>query len=532
MTLGRVTGSLIKPWSSVEAELTQLYGDPDTHNGVSHWKASDSNLFEVTITVEPSSGDVEMLVSSRFAYTPPAVAVGILAVIISLISTSAAAFFLVMTACLLVVGWGLAPGWLLSLGVHAKTSEIVELEHLRFTPMLLFPVLGFISGLWATATSFISQIIFASLGLFILVLFTYSVAGWTAGLRRQLPVFVLPVLTAVPILLTVGNLGLLSANAQNLPDSSILILITVLILNTIVVMVAYVLICQWFVSEADRIPNKPIESSLLRILWGSYFLCLNGGLILTLGVIAFDRFGPALRSELSSIVVTGFLWAGSTGAQVLAVGSILVLMGPLIAVGCLWGWHLTHVGISEHKMLAASEPVTNIDAEVPVYSVETSKVLAHPIQTWTGTEAVVVSSIVVQELDEEALQAVVAHEVYHLRHRDPLWIRIATVFGVVAGGKNVLVALFDYPKIEREADEFAADRVGTHALIRALRRLDQLQASGATTSVEQPAFLGTGRERFTEWLSAPYEVLFGAILLEHAHADVDTRVSHLLDRTE
>lgn len=175
-----------------------------------------------------------------------------------------------------------------------------------------------------------------------------------------------------------------------------------------------------------------------------------------------------------------------------------------------------------------TEPISDIDGSVPVRVLQTPGIVAHPFRAPTGQEAVLLSRGVLDELDEDELEAVISHELYHLRNRDLSRNAVATLFGLLVGGRNALVAVYDYPKIERKADEYAVSRVGADPLVRALRRLDSMRS----LSVARPGVVGEYERRGTWLISAPYHVLFGSVLLENAHASVDERVAYAIDCTE
>ncbi len=139
------------------------------------------------------------------------------------------------------------------------------------------------------------------------------------------------------------------------------------------------------------------------------------------------------------------------------------------------------------------------------------------------------STGLLDELADEEVAAVIAHEEYHVRNGDPRWNLLASLFGLAVGGRNALVVAHDYPRVEREADRYAAREHGTETFVRALRRIERLRATVPPADAHTEA-VGSGV--LPRILAAPYRVLFGSVVLENAHASTDERIEAVLAAEE
>jgi Zn-dependent protease with chaperone function len=107
-----------------------------------------------------------------------------------------------------------------------------------------------------------------------------------------------------------------------------------------------------------------------------------------------------------------------------------------------------------------------------------------------------------------------------------------------------LLAFYDYPTIERAADTYASEVVDTNATVSALRRLEALRddesfpLAGALVSeaaVEKPRpgetvlLTSSILTNLRLYVTAPYRLLFGSVLLQRAHGSVDERIARLLE---
>lgn len=285
----------------------------------------------------------------------------------------------------------------------------------------------------------------------------------------------------------------------------------------------------------------------------------------------YDPSPRTLRQalDLRLAISDAFAALGLPGepASRLYLVATLVFLTPLIVPVGSWAHHLydelrgsvvirSLVRSGDDELLA--DGVRSFVAEKSGGSVEvrvvrtTAPLLPVPVTRLRGSSLVLVGESVVESFgkDTDALTAIIAHELYHLQNRD-LFVNLAATFSSVAfGGRNALLAFYDYPSREREADEYAIEQVGAIALSRGLERASQLQESSSTgrranrpeavladaagpgllhsESIATPS-LSTGAvlKRLRTVLSAPFQLFFGSILFDLSHERLRDRKNRI-----
>jgi Zn-dependent protease with chaperone function len=114
---------------------------------------------------------------------------------------------------------------------------------------------------------------------------------------------------------------------------------------------------------------------------------------------------------------------------------------------------------------------------------------------------------------------VVAHEASHLRARERAVRLFATVAGIAPGGRNAILAFVDLPDYERRADANAVATVDAPSLVGALRRIERLREQAASNN---PGVL-------RRYLTAPYRLFYGRVLLDNTHDTVTERIAAVND---
>lgn len=232
------------------------------------------------------------------------------------------------------------------------------------------------------------------------------------------------------------------------------------------------------------------------------------------------------------------------GSDLAAAGFVLLLAAPLAWLTVGWLAHLAGSVGGRLVALARSTPLrraTRPDGAeaarsdrfpVPVRVVPTDRPLVRPVAVGGLWRGVLVGRPVVEELAADELRAVVAHEAHHLEGRDLTAAAVAALAGLGFGGRNALLAFYDYAAAERAADEHAARTVGADAVVRALRRLEGLQSRAAGAAVADGGPAGDSAARSAtrtarRTLRAPYDLFFGRVLLDAAHRSVDERIRYI-----
>lgn len=287
--------------------------------------------------------------------------------------------------------------------------------------------------------------------------------------------------------------------------------------------------------RAARLAPVPRRYRRLAALgYGALTLVLAGSVVLALRAVvagATVPFAPG-RDVLRSAL----------GSGLGVVGFTLLLVAPLAWLVVGWLVHLVGSVGGRLVALARSQPLAGVASEgadgadpVPVRVVRTDRPLVRPISVAGLWRGVLVGRPVAETFAADELRAVVAHEAHHLDGRDLTAVAAATLAGLGFGGRNALLAFYDYGAAERAADEYAARTVSPDAVVRALRRLEGLQSRGAGAAVADGGDgwvpgLSSRVRGVCGALRAPYDLFFGRVLLDAAHPSVDERIRHLHER--
>jgi NADH:ubiquinone oxidoreductase subunit 3 (subunit A) len=149
--------------------------------------------------------------------------------------------------------------------------------------------------------------------------------------------------------------------------------------------------------------------------------------------------------------------------------------------------------------------------------------------------------------DRKRLAAILRHEEYHIREDNQSFL--IECLSLFVGGKNSLLAFYDYRESERNADDYAAEQTSELTTWQALDSMYDLKAEAAETDnpigTRRPGIVQ--REQVTKTLEqvdddisnlvskviinlrAAYDLYFGSVLLETAYLDPDERLDRLSD---
>lgn len=148
---------------------------------------------------------------------------------------------------------------------------------------------------------------------------------------------------------------------------------------------------------------------------------------------------------------------------------------------------------------------------------------------------------------DQVLEALIAHEVYHIENRDHIFTILAGIGSVIFGGHNVVLSFYDLAESERAADRQAASLTSREALRTALKIAINIKSdSQIDHSFDRPALLGNITTHHTEWpdifsganvgnissrslqgvswlILNPYYLLFGSIITDATHLSYEDR---------
>ena len=292
---------------------------------------------------------------------------------------------------------------------------------------------------------------------------------------------------------------------------------------------------------------------------GNYtvLICIFGLLLLP--------FGNVILSLVAGDTITVEQGMFAEGTRLLGIPStplpyilsetlILVLMVlPLVILAFSFAVHINgklqdFIAIREVTgyLDPTDRPVPN-SVRIPVVNIDIFAVVQGSL---VGSPKILVGNQLVEEIESEAgLNALLAHEAYHIQNYDHKINILANLSAFLIGGQNVLLSFYDIAESERRADRYARECVSADALRSALRTCKRLQVEQVSNGMAaSPAFVGSlsgtvsrtlfdGESIFsirsslsTVWkqfrllLISPYALLFGAVLYQQSHLDYGDRM--------
>jgi Zn-dependent protease with chaperone function len=224
-----------------------------------------------------------------------------------------------------------------------------------------------------------------------------------------------------------------------------------------------------------------------------------------------------------------------------------ILLSPIYLFMLGWLYSITTELATKYRLLTTAGQWNGDSAIVPeditvLIPNQDGGLGTRPMSLFFGRRNyIIVDQKVIETLSEDELNAIFAHEVYHFKNRDLVFNAIASLFAVFLGGRNALLTFYDYPAVEREADQYAATQVGRQPLINAISKLKSRQIMEHGISVGGPDFVPESSKQVAEedslvvrirntvndvqaLYAAPYHLFFGRVLLDAAHLDKNERI--------
>ena len=141
---------------------------------------------------------------------------------------------------------------------------------------------------------------------------------------------------------------------------------------------------------------------------------------------------------------------------------------------------------------------------------------------------IIVSDDLLSDFDMGELKAVVYHEEAHINFGDTDRALIVVVTSLLTGlGRNLFFPQLDFHDREFQADEFAAEKIGSEPVISALRKIQEnsLQRTRGITGLGISPFGGElnrpeGPEKY-------FDLFFGDYTIREAHPSVEDRIERI-----
>lgn len=325
------------------------------------------------------------------------------------------------------------------------------------------------------------------------------------------------------------------------------LLIATLIAFLALVISQLVRVCERLIQTLADVRPAWYSSRAMRYSMLLVYLLLNSiGVFAGLLCLDLIYFGFADSSILPGILYNPFsvmygsydvlelIFAGwpVLSARAYAIMLYILFISPMLFFFGMWVCNVAGHVVSRVRLFSELHNSKRITSDVVPGSVlvvtsdQGGFPNAHAGSLFFGRQDfILVSESLLSSLDGDELDAVLAHEVFHLENQDWVANLLASLFSVLFGGRSSLLVFYNYPRIEREADDYAVERVGTEPLYSALERLEleALKFKKGSDSVEDRADQLVSLSELRERLTAPYRLFFSPMLLDLAHLSHEER---------
>ncbi|MFB6216537.1 MAG: M48 family metalloprotease [Candidatus Aenigmatarchaeota archaeon] len=321
-------------------------------------------------------------------------------------------------------------------------------------------------------------------------------------------------------------------------------------------------------TSIQRSKITPFESRIRKHVVQVFYLLANiallAGAAVTLNILYYSLTEQFFFAEqiLSSYGITtpisqGYLFYRSffQSLPLLPVKTYLfifelVLLTPFLLIAWMWAFNFSTQIWMKWRVLNKSETVSQSYETVP-RDIEVRKASqgtpAAPVTLFLGFKKyIILDEQFIDEAETKGeIEALLAHEVYHLENRDFLVNTVAAVTSLFFGGKNALLAFYDYPEKEREADRYAAGKTSRDDLINGIetsyrfvleddrhpdtRDTKPLSFRPPTTILSEGAIGAVKHDfqRMFNWVLRTYLIFFGDVLFAKAHLNRKNRIEYI-----
>jgi hypothetical protein len=200
-------------------------------------------------------------------------------------------------------------------------------------------------------------------------------------------------------------------------------------------------------------------------------------------VVAFALVSSAILVALLARIIPHAAHVLSRGPDDVVDGVTLVILvlatcGIALGLGSLFRQLLTSVALIRSllaRRVAVPRRVARLARELALVGRIDVVADKRPFSFcyWFRRPRICLSTALVRRLDDDELRAVLIHEHYHLRHRDPLRVVVARYFAAGLYVVPIVDELASFYALQKEiaADEAAVGRLGVAPLARALYKL-------------------------------------------------------------
>ena len=302
--------------------------------------------------------------------------------------------------------------------------------------------------------------------------------------------------------------------------------------------------------KASLASNKKPHTFLIMAstFWSAYGLLNAGGFFLAFLALRYALLGKS-SFFLEKILGTTFDAGGIAGFFSRLICIVYAI--PFLAIFCvfIFKWFGEFIDIGKSQINPASKKLQKflrqicdfISIRSPQIIVDNSPFITSNVSYVLGVGGVLrISNGVLRLLQDDELQAILAHEIHHLeRHSSRFWwadfLSEWTLFG-----KGCLAMTYDSRQIEFECDEFAvryltSNGIRKTALIKALNKaviansmLEHLAPSKSMLSfVDSGLPIKEDKINTKEKLKWLYELFFGDLIISYIHPTIEERIKRI-----
>ncbi|MFB6186727.1 MAG: hypothetical protein ABEI86_07670 [Halobacteriaceae archaeon] len=218
-------------------------------------------------------------------------------------------------------------------------------------------------------------------------------------------------------------------------------------------------------------------------------------------------------------------------------GYMVILFSPVLMLLSIWVRNLLQEWRRRRAIFETAEELSSeslgFDPKVTVYQDNIHTQTAETFPIWHRAESVVViGRRLVEELEEEQLEAIYFHELYHVQRYHGWVLDILLAIGPILGGANATLPYWFPRYSETDADQYAAEQTDTETVGRALENIEELlhQEDNSSNPKITPGFEVVERsfgQNIADALRATNTMMFGFVTFGSVSESIDYRYNQL-----
>ena len=291
---------------------------------------------------------------------------------------------------------------------------------------------------------------------------------------------------------------------------------------------------------------QSIHAQPLRLLWFgvlfSLILVIDIFAILVVGstlsyITRITTWDPIQVHQTLSTIESILKPLPELGSKVWLLGYLTILFTPILILFSMWVQKLVTEWRRRRQSLRSAEKLgpelLGFTPEYPTYQTDLSEPTAQTIPIWhRGKSIVLIDRILINNLDQEQLQAVYYHEYYHVRRGHGWILDILLAVGPIIGGVNATLPYWFPRYSELDADQFAVEKTDTKTVKSALVEIERLMQNQDDDNLQESTRKSERIVRlFANDLIRSYKytyiLLFGLVQFGSIDESIDYRIQQV-----